>query len=60
MASENSESSHTGDTPIDIEEFSTTNYAIPAQKSVQELLEADKEDESLKKFQFLILFILQF
>ena len=52
MASENPESSHTGDTPIDIEEFSTTNYAIPAQKSVQELLEADKEDESLKKFIF--------
>jgi hypothetical protein len=35
--------------PIDVDEFTTTNYAIPAQKSVKELLESDKEDESLRK-----------
>ncbi|KAI1725609.1 RHO protein GDP dissociation inhibitor domain-containing protein [Ditylenchus destructor] len=36
---------------IDIEEFPTTHaYAPPAQKSVQEILDSDTNDESLKKY----------
>ena len=50
MTTENSTAtSSAGDSPIDVDEFHTINYAIPAQKSVKELLEADKEDESLRK-----------
>lgn len=35
---------------IKVEEFEhTTNYVPPAQKSVNEILQADSQDESLKK-----------
>ncbi|KAH7695582.1 rho guanine dissociation factor isoform 1 [Aphelenchoides avenae] len=46
--------SSSGDTHSDeikVEEFEhTTNYVPPAQKSVNEILEADSQDESLKKY----------
>nr|CAD2189201.1 unnamed protein product [Meloidogyne enterolobii] len=48
--SENTPTSSSGDSPIDVDEFMTASYLIPARKSVVELLEADKEDESLRKY----------
>uniref|UniRef100_A0A915CZE0 Rho GDP dissociation inhibitor n=1 Tax=Ditylenchus dipsaci TaxID=166011 RepID=A0A915CZE0_9BILA len=39
------------DDKIEIDEFAqTTDYSTPAQKSVKEILEADNNDESLKKY----------
>ena len=50
MASDNREKVE-GDSPIDVDDFTAeTNYMVPAQKSVKELLEADTEDESLRKY----------
>ncbi|KAF7632775.1 hypothetical protein Mgra_00007837 [Meloidogyne graminicola] len=48
--SENTQTSSSGDSPIDVDEFMTASYLIPARKSVVELLETDKEDESLRKY----------
>jgi len=49
MAADNREKLE-GDSPIDVDDFTAeTNYMVPAQKSVKELLEADTEDESLRK-----------
>lgn len=40
------------DEEINIEEFSNGAYLPPAQKTVQQILEADNQDESLQRFFF--------
>lgn len=38
------------ESPIDVNEFAgEESYTIPAQKSVKEIIEADNNDESLKR-----------